>query len=337
MTQYLKTTLSAKKMLGHAALAAAFFAFTPWTMAQEEGGSTPPAEEAAAKQAPLIPNLTVNVKLNSALGEKETEFYSKIAQELISKLPHQLNLAGKDAAALKDLDEAYKHLNVVTYFPPTDDVQTDKLIKHFKVRFVFDDSEGAKTADEAQDIVLPKALQQEKQKEDDTKTVALREPDAAKEVPPVPLPPAKAEKTVEQNKTPNPVVPDVKPQPKPAVVAAAATPKPKAAPVAAGNKQVNRLRLTFETDETRLTNGQRQAIMKFIQDIRHTSKQPDGFVFVVRSYEGPIGVEDSLGEARLRGLTALLRQQDINVSRSRVTEIFVRTNSQQFVEVQPVY
>ena len=335
MTKLRKTIHVHKKLMAQALITASIILGTPLAIAQEETGE---------RNGALVPNLTVNIKLNSALGEKETEFYSKIAQDLISKLPHQLNL-GKQAEGIKDLDEAYRHLNVVTYLPATDDVDTDKLIKHFKVRFVFDDEDGAKTAEEAQDIVLPKSLQEEKV---DESTVGLKKPQepeeeapkadentsmidrmvAAEPAPVVPVPPAPQSE---------PVAAAPKPAP---VVVAAVTPKPtpvaKAAP--APKTKVDRLRLAFDTDETNLSVPQRVETMKFIQKLRSNyTKQPDGFVFVVRSYEGPIGVEDKLGESRLRSVTALLRQQDINVSRSRVTEIFVRTEGQQFVEVEPVY
>ena len=328
MTYKLLTTLSVKKAACRAIITMAILACAPVAMAQEEGTS----------KGVLVPNLTVNIKLNSALGEKETEFYSKIAQDLISKLPRQLNV-DKQASALKDLDEAYKHLNVVTYLPPTDDVKTDKLIKHFKVNFVFDDENGAKSADEVEDIILPKELQGES-------VVGLDEPDTTEET----ARPSMIDQMVQnQNQEPVAIKPEPKvqpipvitptPEPKPTPVAAL-TPKPtpKSQAASAPRSKVNRLRLAFDTDETVLSVEQRVETMKFIQKLRSlNTKQPDGFVFVVRSYEGPIGVEDNLGEARLRSVTALLRQQDINVSRSRVTEIFVRTNEQQFVEVEPVY
>lgn len=339
MSQHVKTTTPLKKILRHLTLAGMLLAGTELTFAQENG----------EKPSPLVPNLTVNIKLNSALGEKETEFYSKIAQDLISKLPRELNL-GEQENALKDLDDAYKHLNVVTYFPPTDNVDTDKLIKHFKVRFVFDDTEGAKTADEAKDIVLPKALQD---KHEEETIIGLKTPDtnevpAATGITPMPDRPSMIEQIVSQNnKVYEPVAPELKPTvpavaavvpaPKPVVVAAV-TPKPALKQPSSPTRKINKLRIAFETDETNLSVEQRVEVMKFVTKLRsNTTKRPDGFVFVVRSYEGPIGVEDNLGESRLRAVTALLRQQDINVSRSRVTEIFVRTNNQQFVEVEPVY
>ena len=350
MSKHLKTTAPSKKFLHCLALLCAVSAGTQLAFAQEK----------EAKPSPLVPNLTVNIKLNSALGEKETEFYSKIAQDLISKLPRELNL-GEQETALKDLDDAYKHLNVVTYFPPTDNVETDKLIKHFKVRFVFDDTEGAKTADEAKDIVLPKALQEHKHGQDTI--VGLKTPDthadetsAVPNITPMPDRPSMIEQIVSQNnKVYEPIAPELKPAPPaptaPTVAVAAPAPTPTPAPAVTkpapkpkpvapvtATKKVNKLRLAFETDETNLNVAQRVEVMKFITKLRsQTTQKPDGFVFVVRSYEGPIGVEDNLGESRLRAVTALLRQQDINVSRSRVTEIFVRTNDQQFVEVEPVY
>ena len=339
MTKYLKTRPAMNKYVSRFALIGALMLVTPLAAAQERQESN----------GALVPNLTVNIKLNSALGEKETEFYSKIAQELISKLPRELSV-DKQADALQDLDEAYKHLNVVTYLPPSEDVSTDKMIKHFKVNFVFDDEEGAKSADEAQDIILPEALKGETivgLKEPDTNEdqVASTEPNendsmidrmvksSGQPVEPKPAPVV----APKPEPKPEPVVEAPKPEPKPVVVAAAPKPKPvRRAP--APTKQVNKVRLAFDTDETNLSVSQRVELMKFIQKLRNnTTKQPDGFVFVVRSYEGPIGVEDNLGESRLRSVTALLRQQDINVSRSRVTEIFVRTNDQQFVEVEPVY
>ena len=323
MTYKIRATYSAKKLLCRTVLVAALVVGAPFASAQEEGEG----------KGVLVPNLTVNIKLNSALDEKETEFYSKIAQDLISKLPRELSV-DKQAGALKDLDEAYKHLNVVTYLPPTDDVETDKLIKHFKVRFVFDDQDGAKSAEEVEDIILPKALQGEN-------VVGLKDPDTNEGE--AGARPSMIDQMV-QNQDPEPAAakpaPVVVPQPapKPAVVAAV-TPKPAPKPKAAAPKsKANKLRLAFDTDETVLNVKQRQETMKFIEKLRSQgTKTPDGFVFVVRSYEGPIGVEDNLGESRLRSVTALLRQQDINVSRSRVTEIFVRTNEQQFVEVEPVY
>lgn len=324
MTYKIRTTHSAKKLLCHSIMAAAIVVCAPFASAQEEGEG----------KGVLVPNLTVNIKLNSALDEKETEFYSKIAQDLISRLPRELSV-DKQAGALKDLDDAYKHLNVVTYLPPTDDVETDKLIKHFKVRFVFDDQDGAKSAEEVEDIVLPKALQGET-------VVGLKDPDTDEGT--AGERPSMIDQMVKnQGQEPAAIepAPVVVPQaaPKPAIVAAI-TPKPtpKAKVATAPMSKANKLRLAFDTDETVLNVPQRQETMKFIEKLRsHYTKQPDGFVFVVRSYEGPIGVEDNLGEARLRSVTALLRQQDINVSRSRVTEIFVRTNEQQFVEVEPIY
>ncbi len=269
------------------------------------------AQENVEKPKGLVPNLTVNIKLNSALSEEETEFYSKIAQDLINKLPRELKL-DKQLGALKEFDSAYEHINVVTYLPPTDNVETDKLIKHFKVKFTFDDEDGANSAEQAGDVIFPPASRGET-------IVGLKQPDTTEKAPEV------IKKAVIK------VLPQ-EPKAKPVTRKMA-----KPAPKTSASSSVEKVRLVFDMDESYVTAQHRKTVMDFINNVRQNNKEPEGFVFVVRSYEGPLDGEYLLGEVRLRLLTALLRQQDINVSRSRVTEIFVHTNKEQFIEIQPIY
>lgn len=251
----------------------------------------------------LTPNMTVNIKLNSALGDKETAFYSKIAQDIISQIPREVAL-DKQMSKLREINEKHEHVNIVSYLPATDDVSTDKLIQHFKVKFIFADDEGAQTPEEA---TISAA------------TVGLKKPQPPEEQ--------------------QPPAPQSEPEPEATKPVAQAEPKPKPQSKKASKPnapKVPDLRLAFQADETELSFAHRKELMGLVNKIRQTSHAPDGYTFVVRSYNGPAGKNIWLAEERLRAVTALLRQQDINLARANVTEIFIHTNNDQFVEVIPV-
>ena len=264
------------------------------------------AQEAEEEAGVLTPNMTVNIKLNSALSDKETAFYSKIAQDIINQIPREVTL-DEQMSKLREINDQHEHVNIVSYLPATEDVSTDKLIQHFKVKFVFADDEGAKTPEEA---TISAA------------TVGLKKPQPPKEPEPEPAKPES-----EQKATPE-LQPKVAPKP--------ATPAPVVKKPAPKAPKVSDLRLAYQADETELSFAQRHELMKLVNKIRATKHQPEGYTFVVRSYNGPTGENTWLAQERLRSVTALLRQQDINLARANVTEIYIHTNNEQFVEVIPV-
>jgi len=307
----------------------------PYAVAQTTGSSTPsintPADKqdsAPAPSAELTPNLTVNIVLNSALSEKETEFYSKIAQDLINRLPRELRLDDQ-MRKLKDLDSKYENMNVVAYFPPDATVSgVDKVIKHFKVRFSFDGKSDLKRPEDAEKISVPFKPESEEALPNDTLTVGLIKP---------PLPDANAPDVnpaaeVADTSTTVVIPPAEKPA-EPAAKPAAKPAKPEPKKVVAPKVSTRKLRLEYTADNTDLSLPQRQKLMQFIRQLREDNRVKD-FVFVVRSYAGPFGDMSSLGEDRLHGITALMRQQDINVSHSGVTEIYIQSDADQFIELQ---
>ena len=306
----------------------------PYAVAQTTGASTDTHADKGTttktSSPELTPNLTVNIVLNSALSEKETEFYSKIAQDLINRLPRELRLDDQ-MRKLKDMDNKYENMNVVAYFPPDATVSgVDKVIKHFKVRFSFDGKSDLKRPEDAEKIAVPLKPESEETLPNDTLTVGLIKP---------PLPdvtPAEGNTVAEAEDTS--VTAATTPAEKPAAPAAepaAAPAKPKPAPkkVVAPKVSTRKLRLEYTADNTDLSLPQRQQLMRFIHQLREDNRVKD-FVFVVRSYAGPFGDMSGLGEERLHGITALMRQQDINVSHSGVTEIYIQSDADQFIELQ---
>lgn len=286
---------------------------------------TLPVMAQEAGEEVLTPNMTVNIKLNSALSDKETEFYSKIAQDIISRIPREVTL-DEQMSKLREINKNHEHVNIVSYLPPTDDVNTDKLIQHFKVKFVFSDEEGAQTPEEA---VI------------NAETVGLKKPE------PVQEPETSAQPTPEPGPADMAAVadtpePDTKATQGPAKPETTRAPEPDAPERTSTRKparkiEIPELQLAFHADETQLSLSQRREIMALVKKIRdQRSQQPEAYTFVVRSYNGPTGENTWLAEERLRAVTSLLRQQDINLARANVTEIFVHTNKDQFIEILPV-
>lgn len=268
----------------------------------------------------LTPNMTVNIKLNSALSDKETAFYSKIAQNIISRIPRELTL-DEQLSQLKEINRNHEHVNIVSYLPATEDVPTDKLIQHFKVKFLFSDEEGAQTQEEAtieaKTVGVKDPLPVEEAAEDRPKPPAAPMPEPAQQT--------QDQQTPLEQRPSEQTPPEEKPQD--------STSEPA---TAKSQNKLSPLQLDFSLDETDLSLKKRQALMRLVKNIRTRRQPPEAYTFVVRSYGGPSGENTWLAEERLRSVTALLRQQDINLARANVTEIFVHTDKNQFVEIMPI-
>ena len=314
-----------------------FIGVAAWGCACAVVGIAAALENGEPKGPP--PNLTINITLNSALDEEETGYYTKIAQDLINKLPRELQLDEhmKLLNGPKDKDD---FLNVVAYFPPTVEnppAGLDKVIKHFKVKFNFSDGakegEGSHTPMEVvggeTTPVLPKA-----------KEPALEPSPTEPVAQPAPAPSPVAE-------TPA-AAPVTAPMPEPAPQVAAA-PAPVAKPVEKKTQVVRaetpknvvetpktpKLKLAYTADDMELSAEQRKQLIRFVKQVQSTPGIV-GYNIIVRSYMGPLGDLAQLGEERMARVTAFLRQQDVNLNSGLVTEIYVQTNHQQFITIEAV-
>mgnify|MGYP006438900853 CR=1 FL=1 len=98
------------------------------------------------------------------------------------------------------------------------------------------------------------------------------------------------------------------------------------------------VRLIFQSDDTGLSNEQRKKMMAFIQYMRqHNQSKAKGYTFIVHSFFGPDGQNRWLAQERLREVRGLLRQQDVNVRQTNVTEIYLQSNNEQYIQILPTY
>lgn len=266
----------------------------------------------------LTPNMTVNIKLNSALSEKETEFYSKIARDIISHIPKTMTL-NEQLSKLKEINNKHEHVNIVSYLPATGDVSTDKRIEHFKVKFVFSDEAGARSQEEATikpttvGLIKPKSPPETTKPQTSQKPEEMSRADNAEEMP--------HKKQVDKIEPKKPIKAEQHSQKK----------------TARAPKELPELQLNYQIDETNLDLAHRRSLMKLIHKIRAQGQNhPQAYTFIVRSYNGPSGENTWLAEERLRSVIGLLRQQDIELAHANITEIYVHTNKEQFIKILPI-
>lgn len=262
-----------------------------------------------AQQNPLpeaagVANLTVTVTVDKTVDDKLVAHYRKLAQDLVRNLPAEITRP-EDLMVLT-ANPVYQNMQVVAYFPVINGkADTQAVIKNYRLRFVHAD---AQQPDPSPPVVVAR---QGYLSVTPAMGVSIRLQKPGTEEPkPEPLKPVE-EPTIKEEV--------VKKSPPPAPVKVLLKPKP--------------LVINFVADSTRLTTGERQQISELAANLRQRN-DIRGYAAIVATYPGPMGDQMQLGDVRLQQIIALLRQLDVDVSRSSVTEIHIQTKRRQFVRLE---